>query len=140
MASVNRVILVGNLGDNPETRFLPNGDQVANVSIATTENWKDKTGEKQSKTEWHRVIMFGKQAEIAEKYLSKGSQIYIEGKLQTRKWEDKSGVERYTTEIIADRMQMLGGKRDEDKQGASKPQSGQAPQGDFSDLEDDIPF
>lgn len=107
MASVNKVILVGNLGRDPEIRYMPSGDAMANLNIATTDTWKDKEGEKQEKTEWHRVVMFGKQAEIAGEYLKKGSQVYIEGRLQTRKWTDKSNIERYTTEIVADRMQML---------------------------------
>ena len=110
MASVNKVILIGNLGRDPEVRYMPSGDAVANITIATTETWKDKGGEKQEQTEWHRVAMFGKTAEIAGEYLKKGSQVYIEGKLQTRKWTDKEGQERYTTEIRADRMQMLGSR------------------------------
>ena len=110
MASVNKVILIGNLGKDPEVRYLPSGDAVANISIATTETWKDKGGEKQEKTEWHRVSMFSKLAEIAGEYLKKGSQVYIEGRLETRKWTDKEGHERYTTEIRADRMQMLGSR------------------------------
>jgi len=110
MASVNKVILVGNLGRDPETRFLPSGEAVANVSIATTDVWKDKSGEKQERTEWHRVAFFGKLAEIVGEYLKKGSQVYVEGSLRTRKWQDKEGQEKYTTEIIADRMQMLGSR------------------------------
>ena len=109
--SVNKVILVGNLGNDPEVRYMPNGDAVANLSVATTDSWKDKqTGEKQERTEWHRVVMFKRLGEIAGEYLKKGSQVYIEGKLQTRKWQDKSGNDRYTTEIIASEMQMLGGR------------------------------
>jgi single-strand DNA-binding protein len=110
MASVNKVILVGNLGRDPETRYLPSGDAVTNVAIATTEQWKDKSGEKQESTEWHRVAFFGRLAEIAGEYLKKGSQVYVEGRLQTRKWTDKEGQERFTTEIRADRMQMLGSR------------------------------
>jgi len=110
MASVNRVILVGNLGRDPETRYMPNGEAVTNFSIATTETWKDKSGEKKEATEWHRITMYRKLAEIAAEYLKKGSSVYIEGKLQTRKWTDKDGVEKYTTEVVADVMQMLGGK------------------------------
>src|SRR3978361_1881549 len=110
MASVNKVILIGNLGADPEVRYMPSGDAVANLRIATTENWKDKAGEKQEKTEWHRVAFFGKLAEIAGEYLKKGSQVYVEGRLQTRKWQDKDGAEKYTTEIVADRMQMLGSR------------------------------
>lgn len=110
MASLNKVMLIGNLGADPVVRYMPNGDAVANIALATAESWKDKNGEKQEKTEWHRVIFFGRQAEIAGEYLKKGSSIYIEGRLQTRKWNDKDGNERYTTEIVADRMQMLGGR------------------------------
>ena len=155
MASVNKVILVGNLGRDPETRYMPDGGAVTNVSIATTESWKDKgSGEKQEKTEWHRVAFFGKLAEIAGEYLKKGSQIYVEGRLQTREWE-KDGVKRYTTEIIANSMQMLGsrqgmggGDRGESGGGAERPSSGggaakPAPSkagGKFDDFEDDIPF
>ena len=109
MASVNKVILVGNLGRDPEVRFMPNGEAVCNFSIATTENWKDKSGVKQEKTEWHNVVMYRKLAEIAGEYLKKGRPVYIEGRLQTRKWE-KDGVTRYSTEIIGDNMQMLGSK------------------------------
>lgn len=111
MASVNKVILLGSLGRDPEVRFMPNGEAVANFSMATSENWKDKSGVKQEKTEWHNVVAYRKLAEIMGEYLKKGSSVYIEGRLQTRKWE-KDGVTRYTTEIIADSMQMLGGKSD----------------------------
>ncbi|ALU91057.1 MULTISPECIES: single-stranded DNA-binding protein [Herbaspirillum] len=112
MASVNKVIIVGNLGRDPETRYMPNGEAVTNIAVATTESWKDKnTGEKKELTEWHRITFYRKLAEIAGQYLKKGSQIYVEGRLQTRKWQDKEGVERYTTEIIADTMQMLGGRQ-----------------------------
>jgi single-strand DNA-binding protein len=111
MASVNKVILMGNLGRDPEVRFMPNGEAVANFSIATTENWKDKSGVKQEKTEWHNIVIYRKLAEIAGEYLKKGRPVYIEGRLQTRKWE-KDGVTRYTTEIVADQMQMLGSGRD----------------------------
>ena len=108
---VNKVILIGNLGADPETRAMPSGASVANLRIATTENWKDRTsGENQERTEWHRVALFGKLAEIASEYLRKGSQVYIEGKIRTRKWQDKEGKDRYTTEVIADQMQMLGGR------------------------------
>jgi single-strand DNA-binding protein len=109
MASVNKVILVGNLGRDPEVRYMPNGEAVANFSIATTENWKDKSGVKQEKTEWHNIVMYRRLAEIAGEYLKKGRPVYIEGRLQTRKWE-KDGVTRYTTEVIGDQMQMLGSK------------------------------
>lgn len=111
MASVNKVILVGNLGRDPEVRYMPNGEAVCNFSIATTENWKDKSGVKQEKTEWHNIVMYRKLAEIAGEYLKKGRPVYVEGRLQTRKWE-KDGVTRYTTEIIGDNMQMLGSKGD----------------------------
>jgi single-strand DNA-binding protein len=108
---VNKVILVGNLGKDPEVRNMPNGNIVANITLATTESWKDKqSGEQQEKTEWHRIVMFRRLGEIAGEYLKKGSQVYIEGKLQTRKWQDNSGNERYTTEIVASEMQMLGGR------------------------------
>lgn len=157
MASVNKVILIGNLGRDPEVRYMPSGDAVANITIATTETWKDKGGEKQEQTEWHRVAMFGKTAEIAGEYLKKGSQVYIEGKLQTRKWTDKEGQERYTTEIRADRMQMLGSRsggsermapsEDDAAPPRSSPASTKKPAGassakggGFDDLEDDIPF
>ena len=155
MASVNKVILIGNLGRDPETRFMPDGGAVTNVSIATTESWKDKNGEKQEKTEWHRVAFFGKLAEIAGEYLKKGSQVYVEGRLQTRKWQDKDGQDKYTTEIVADRMQMLGsrqgmggGEREGgggDREGASrpaaaKPAAGKPAGSKFDDFEDDIPF
>ena len=152
MASVNKVILVGNLGRDPETRYMPEGGAVTNISIATTDSWKDKNGEKQEKTEWHRVAFFGKLAEIAGEYLKKGSQVYVEGRLQTRKWQDKDGQDRYTTEIVADRMQMLGsrqgmggadrdagGDREAAPRGAAKP-AGAKPGGKFEDFEDDIPF
>jgi len=154
MASVNKVILIGNLGRDPEVRYMPSGDAVANISIATTETWKDKNGEKQEKTEWHRVAMFGKTAEIAGEYLKKGSQVYIEGRLETRKWTDKEGQERTTTEVRADRMQMLGSRSggsermappedDAPRAAAAAPakKSGGAAKGSsLEDLEDDIPF
>lgn len=108
---INKVILVGNLGRDPEVRYMPNGNAVANLTLATSESWKDKnTGQQQDKTEWHRIVMFRRLAEIAGEYLKKGSQIYIEGKLQTRKWQDQSGQDRYTTEIVADELQMLGSR------------------------------
>jgi single-strand DNA-binding protein len=151
MASVNKVIIVGNLGRDPETRYMPNGDAVTNIAVATTESWKDKnTGEKKELTEWHRITFYRKLAEIAGQYLKKGSSVYIEGKLQTRKWTDKDGVERYTTEIIADTMQMLGGKSDggnqqqSQQQAPRQQQSQQVPSGGggggFSNMDDDIPF
>ena len=112
MASVNKVILLGNLGRDPETRYTTGGDAVTNLNIATSEQWKDKSGEKQERTEWHRVVLFGRQAEVAGEYLKKGRSVYIEGRLQTRKYTDKEGVEKYSTEIVGDRMQLLGGGRD----------------------------
>ncbi|MEO5701260.1 MAG: single-stranded DNA-binding protein [Casimicrobiaceae bacterium] len=111
MASVNKVILIGNLGADPETRFLPSGEAVCNIRIATTEKWKDRTsGETKEATEWHRISLFGRQAEVAGEYLKKGSPVYVEGRIQTRKWQDKEGKDQYTTEIRADRMQLLGGR------------------------------
>jgi single-strand DNA-binding protein len=110
MASVNKAIIVGNLGKDPEVKFLTNGDAVCSFSIATTDSWKDKAGQKQEKTEWHNIVMYRKLAEIAGEYLKKGSPVYVEGALQTRKWTNKEGQERYTTEIVANSMQMLGGK------------------------------
>ena len=112
MASVNKVILLGNLGRDPETRYTTGGDAVTNLNIATSEQWKDKNGEKQERTEWHRVVLFGRQAEIAGEYLKKGRSVYIEGRLQTRKYTDKDGVEKYSTEIVGDRMQLIGSARD----------------------------
>ena len=112
MASVNKVILLGNLGRDPETRYTTGGDAVCNLNIATSEQWKDKNGEKQERTEWHRVVLFARQAEVAGEYLKKGRSVYIEGRLQTRKYTDKDGVEKYSTEIVADRMQLLGSGRD----------------------------
>jgi len=151
MASVNKVILVGNLGRDPEVRYMPSGDAIANLSVATTETWKDKAGEKQEATEWHRVVFFGKQAEICGQYLKKGSQIYVEGSLRTRKWQDKDGQDRYTTEIRGDRMQMLGGRpgggtadfndtRDETRRAADVGGSGMRQGSGLDDLDDDIPF
>jgi single-strand DNA-binding protein len=145
MASVNKCIIVGNLGRDPETRYTPSGDAITNITVATTEQWKDKnTGEKKEQTEWHRIVFYRKLAEIAGQYLKKGSSVYLEGKLQTRKWTDKDGAERYTTEIIADTMQMLGSgpkSNDGDDQRASRtanrPKSSGGPSSDF---DDDIPF
>lgn len=165
MASVNKVIIVGNLGRDPETRYMPSGDAMTNIAVATTDKWKDKaTGEQKEATEWHRVAFFGKLAEIAGQYLKKGSQVYIEGKLRTRKWTDKEGAEKYTTEIIADAMQMLGSRQGmgggaamddggygggygggapqqrsaAPATGGGRPASKPAP--NFSDMDDDIPF
>jgi single-strand DNA-binding protein len=139
---VNKVIVVGNLGQDPETRYMPSGSAVTNLRVATNESWKDKqTGEQKDRTEWHRVAMFGRLAEIAAEYLRKGSQVYIEGKLRTRKWQDKDGNDRYTTEIVADEMQMLGGRSGggAPAMSDSPPESAAAqPSGD--DFDDDIPF
>ena len=152
MASVNKVILVGNLGRDPETRDMPDGGASTNISIATTSSWKDKSGEKQEATEWHRVAFFGKLAEIAGEYLVKGSQVYIEGRLRARKWQDKDGVEKYTTEILADSMQMLGSRPGGDSGERSAPArppatapNAAAPAAGagtkkFDDMDDDIPF
>jgi single-strand DNA-binding protein len=149
---VNKVILIGNLGQDPEVKYMPNGNAVANITVATSENWKDKnTGEQVDKTEWHRVVFFRRLAEIAGEYLKKGSKVYIEGKLQTRKWQDKNGKDNWTTEIIANEMQMLdsrgGGSSDfNQNQGApaqSAPQSAPsqaAPAPVNNDFDDDIPF
>ncbi len=164
---INKVIIVGNLGQDPEVRYSANGSAIANVSIATTESWKDKqTGERQEKTEWHRVVFFSRLAEIVGEYLKKGSQVYVEGRLQTRKWEDKNGQDRYTTEIVANEMQMLGGRggdaggggygsggggsnqrpsggsggRGGPVGGSGGGGGGQAPANDFDDFDDDIPF
>lgn len=141
MASVNKVILVGNLGKDPDTRFLPDGKAVCNFSIATTEAWKVKdTGEKKEATEWHRVSTFGRLAEICGEYLKKGSQVYIEGKLRTRKWQDKDGQDRYTTEIVADQMVMLGGKSAGAGDAPSKPKPHSAAADGFPEDSDSIPF
>ncbi len=151
MASVNKVILVGNLGRDPEVRYMPDGGAITNVSIATTDTWKDKNGEKQERTEWHRIAFFGKLAEIAGEYLKKGSQIYVEGALRTRKWQDKDGQDKYTTEVIADRMQMLGSRSggsvnmDPPPSQATSGGSAGSPAaaksgGKFDDFPDDIPF
>ena len=157
---INKVILIGNLGQDPEVKFMPNGNAVTNVTVATSESWKDKnTGEQVDKTEWHRVVFFRRLAEIAGEYLKKGSKVYIEGKLQTRKWQDQSGNDRYTTEIVANEMQMLdsrgggggaggGFSKPSSNQASSNQPSGQssnqapatAPAGGFDDFDDDIPF
>ena len=160
--SVNKVIILGRLGKDPETRYMPDGGAIANITVATNTTWKDKSGEKQEATEWHRVAFFGKTAEIAGEYLKKGSQVYIEGKLKTRKWQDKDGQDRYTTEIIADEMQMLGGRqglgggdssseysRPSDSGSSSAPSSAPSRPASnsnkggaakFDDMDDDIPF
>ena len=153
MASVNKVIIVGNLGRDPEVRTFPSGDRVANVTIATTDKWKDKqSGEMREATEWHRVVFNGRLAEIVEQYLRKGSQVYVEGSLRTRKWTDKDGQERYTTEIRCDDMKMLGSRQgmgapaggggggyDEPTDYAPAPPKNK-PKPSFDDLGDDIPF
>lgn len=123
---VNKVILVGNLGQDPEVKYMPNGNAVTNISIATSESWKDQQGQLQERTEWHRVVMFRKLAEIAGQYLRKGSQVYLEGKLQTRKWQDQNGQDRYTTEVVADNMQMLGGRSNQE--GGYQPMNAQGGQ------------
>jgi len=144
---INKVIIVGNLGGDPETRYMPSGSAVTNLTVATNESWKDKqTGEQKDRTEWHKVAMFNRLAEIAAEYLRKGSQVYIEGKLRTRKWQDKNGQDRWTTEIIADEMQMLGGRGGSG--GGSAPMSAPSgsgsssapPQAGPDDFDDDIPF
>jgi single-strand DNA-binding protein len=155
MASVNKVILVGNLGRDPETKYMPDGAAITNVSIATSYQWTDKaSGEKKEETEWHRVMFRGRLAEIAGEYLKKGSQVYVEGRLRTRKWQDKEGQDRYTTEIVADAMQMLGSRagsgEPREPRGeavsakAAEPKAAAAtakkPAGKFDDMEDDIPF
>ena len=147
---VNKVIIVGNLGQDPETRYMPSGSAVTNFTVATNESWKDKqTGEQKDRTEWHRVAMFNRLAEIAAEYLRKGSQVYIEGKLRTRKWQGQDGTDRYTTEIIADEMQMLGGRGGAGGGGGdfggapSRGKSGGGsapPQSDPDEFDDDIPF
>jgi single-strand DNA-binding protein len=155
--SVNKVILIGRLGKDPETRYMPNGEAVTNATLATSENWKDKSGVKQEKTEWHNLVFYRRLAEVAGEYLKKGSMIYVEGKLQTRKWQDKEGKDRYTTDIIVNEMTMLGGKStggsfevvDEQQSApqrapaksapaAPAPSSGQGRS--FDNFDDDIPF
>ena len=162
MASLNKVILIGNLGKDPETRYAPSGDAICNLTLATTETWKDKsTGERREATEWHRVVFFGRVAEVAAQYLRKGSQVYVEGRLQTRKWQDQSGQDRYTTEIRGDEMKMLGGREaansgngalqqqqrpqqqaSQQQQRTQQPQPAPAGGGNsgFGDFDDDIPF
>ena len=144
MAGVNRVIIIGHLGNDPEIRTMPSGEQVANITVATSESWTDKnTGEKKTQTEWHRIVLYRRLAEITGQYLAKGSQVYIEGRLKTRKWQDTNGQDRYTTEIQGDNLQMLGGRQDEPKQAKTskakpEPLSAEAEQGDSFD--DNIPF
>jgi single-strand DNA-binding protein len=142
---VNKVILIGNLGQDPEVRYMPNGNAVANVTLATSESWKDKnSGEQQERTEWHRVVFFRRLAEIVGEYLKKGSKVYVEGRLQTRKWQDQNGNDRYTTEIVADNMQMLdsrggGGSAYDSAPAQSQPAAAPAP-GPDEGFDDDIPF
>ncbi|MCW5636829.1 MAG: single-stranded DNA-binding protein [Rubrivivax sp.] len=160
MASVNKVILIGNLGRDPEVRYAPSGSAICNVSLATTRTWKNKdSGERQEETEWHRIVFYDRLAEIAGEYLKKGKSIYVEGRLKTRKWTDKDGVEKYTTEVIAQEMTMLGsrdggGGMADDGGGAPAPRSAPAPRAGapavgkapaksstgFDDMDDDIPF
>jgi len=160
MASVNKVIIVGNLGRDPETRYMPSGEAVTSISVATTDKWKDRqTGEQREATEWHRISFFSKLAEIAGQYLKKGSQVYVEGRLKTRKYTDKDGVEKYATEIVADTMQMLGSRqgmgggapmddgyssapapRQNANAGGGAARGASRPAPNFSDMDDDIPF
>ena len=140
---INKVIIVGNLGADPDSRAMPSGNAVTNISVATSESWNDRdTGEQQEKTEWHRVVFFNRLAEIAAQYLKKGSQVYVEGKLQTRKWEDKEGNERWTTEIVANQMQMLGDRMSGDisNDNASSSQSSSDNDNPEIEFDDDIPF
>jgi single-strand DNA-binding protein len=151
MASVNKVILVGNLGADPETRYMPSGDAITNIRIATTDRWKDKqSGEMKEATEWHRIAFFGRLAEVAGQYLKKGSQVYVEGRIRTRKWQDKDGQDRYSTEIVADAMQLLGRREgmgdaparesgESPTASASKP-AAKKPATSLADMDDDIPF
>ena len=125
MASVNKVILIGNLGKDPEVRYMPSGDAIANINIATTESYKDREGVKQERTEWHRVVFFGKLAEIVGQYLKKGRPVYVEGRIQTKKWQDKNGQDRYTTEIIATDMKMLGSRGDSGSDASFAPEEGE---------------
>lgn len=141
---INKVIIVGNLGADPETRYMPSGSAVTNLRVATSESWKDKqTGEQQERTEWHRVAMFGRLAEIAAEYLRKGSQVYLEGSLRTRKWQDNNGNDRWSTEIVANEMQMLGGRGDASAPARTSSGGGQAAVaegGPPDEFNDDIPF
>ncbi len=147
---INKCILVGNLGADPEVRYSPSGAAVTNIRVATSEVWRDKqSGEQQERTEWHRIVFFGKLAEIAGEYLKKGQQVYVEGRLQTRKWQDRDGNDRFTTEIVANEMQMLGGRGggggssaswDDSSSGGGSSRQGQQQQSPPDDFEDDIPF
>jgi single-strand DNA-binding protein len=148
MSGVNKVILIGRAGKDPETRYMKDGEAVTNLSIATSENWKNKDGEKQEKTEWHNLVFYRQLAEIVGEYVVKGSEIYVEGKLQTRKWQHKDGTDRYSTEIVVDKMQMLGskpsGERAQKTGRAGEPQGNQGPSSSRrpgeDDFDDDIPF
>ena len=134
---VNRVTIIGNLGQDPEVKQMPSGGAVCNITVATSESWNDKsTGEKQERTEWHRIVFYRKLAEIAGEYLRKGSQVYVEGKLQTRKWQDQSGADRYTTEIVANEMQMLGGRTSAGPKPVTQPEAASG----ANDFDDDLPF
>ena len=141
MAGINKVILVGNLGRDPEVRTLENGAKVANFTLATSESYKNKEGQRVTNTEWHNIVLWRGLADIAERYLNKGNQVYIEGKIKTRSWEDKDGVKRYTTEILGDNLTMLGGRRDmEDSEPAPPPAQETTPETSVSDEKDDLPF
>jgi len=145
---INKVILVGNLGADPEVRYMPSGSAVTNIRLATSESWRDKeSGEQQERTEWHRVVFFGRLGEIAAEYLTKGRQVYIEGRIRTNKWQDRDGNDRYTTEIVANEMQMLGGRADAGAGAPARAAPAAAPAaaaaastGDSGDFDDDIPF
>ena len=145
MSSLNKAMIIGNLGNDPDTRYMPSGDAVTNISVATSEQWKDKqTGEKKERTEWHKVAFFGRTAEVAAEYLRKGSKVYVEGQLQTRKWQDKDGHDRYTTEIKGQRLVMLDSKpsggNQQRQQKQEEPKPGREPGSDDEPFDDDIPF
>ncbi len=147
MASLNKVTLIGNLGADPETRYMTNGDAVCNINLATTDSWRDKaSGEQREATEWHRLVFYRRLAEIANQYLRKGSQIYVEGKIQTRKWTDKDGIERYTTQVVVGEMKMLGKRQagqdqpQTDRADPFAPQDSAPPSNSASPIDDDIPF
>lgn len=142
MASVNKAIILGNCGKDPEARFLPDGGQITNVSIATSYKWKDKaSGENKEETEWHKVVFFGRLAEVAGEYLKKGSPVFIEGRIKTRKWQDKEGQDRYSTEIVAEQMQLLGSKSDAQQAGSPPPpKRTPGPASSIADMSNDVPF